>query len=84
MLFTAFGTHIITSHGTVGFATISALYNSDETAKNIELDLSERRYSAKQVKTLIFEYIEVYYNRRRRHSALGYVIPVALTNHFVA
>lgn len=25
----------------------------------------------------IFEYIEVYYNRNRKHSALGYVSPVA-------
>ncbi|MDO6545489.1 IS3 family transposase, partial [Photobacterium sanguinicancri] len=24
----------------------------------------------------IFEYIEVFYNRKRRHSALGYVSPV--------
>ena len=49
-----------------------------------ELDVSERRYSAKQVRTLVFEYIEIYYNRRRRHSAIGYAIPVALTNNFVA
>ncbi|WP_297795338.1 IS3 family transposase, partial [uncultured Marinobacter sp.] len=24
----------------------------------------------------IFEYIEVFYNRKRRHSALGYLSPV--------
>ncbi|WP_158116595.1 IS3 family transposase [Vibrio cincinnatiensis] len=24
----------------------------------------------------IFEYIEIYYNRNRKHSALGYVSPV--------
>jgi len=28
-------------------------------------------------RTLVFEYIEAYYNRRRRHSALGYVSPAA-------
>jgi len=27
--------------------------------------------------TLVFEYIEAYYNRRRRHSTLGYVSPAA-------
>ncbi|HEX9104051.1 MAG TPA: IS3 family transposase, partial [Polyangia bacterium] len=26
---------------------------------------------------LVFEYIEAYYNRRRRHSTLGYVSPAA-------
>jgi transposase InsO family protein len=24
----------------------------------------------------LFEYLEIYYNRRRRHSALGYVSPL--------
>jgi transposase InsO family protein len=28
-----------------------------------------------QAKRMIFEYVEVYYNRRRRHSALGFVSP---------
>jgi len=29
-----------------------------------------------EAKAAIFEYIEVYYNRRRRHSSLGYISPV--------
>jgi putative transposase len=29
-----------------------------------------------EAKTAIFEYIEVYYNRKRRHSSLGYLSPV--------
>ena len=29
-----------------------------------------------EAKTAIFEYIEVFYNRLRRHSYLGYVSPV--------
>lgn len=28
-------------------------------------------------RTAVFEYIEVWYNRQRRHSSLGYVSPVA-------
>ena len=46
-----------------------------------ELNLSKRRYSANETKSMIFEYIEIYYNRRRRHSALGYAIPIAFNNN---
>jgi len=49
-----------------------------------ELDISKRRYTAKQIKAMVFEYIEAYYNRCRRHSSLGYAIPIALTNNFAA
>ncbi|EOV0136740.1 IS3 family transposase [Vibrio parahaemolyticus] len=31
---------------------------------------------AEEARMGIFEYIEVFYNRRRRHSALGHVSPV--------
>jgi len=50
----------------------------------IELDDLRRRCGKKQIKISVFEYIEVYYNRCRRHSALGYAIPIALTNNFAA
>jgi len=30
-----------------------------------------------QAKAAIFEYIEIFYNRKRRHSALGYLSPEA-------
>lgn len=43
-----------------------------------ELDILEKGGSARQIKTAVFEYIEVYYNRCRRHSALGYATPIAL------
>ncbi len=33
-------------------------------------------FTRNEAKTAIFEYIEVYYNRKRRHSSLGYVSPV--------
>jgi transposase InsO family protein len=32
--------------------------------------------SRSQARALVFEYIEVFYNGRRRHSFLGYVSPV--------
>ena len=31
--------------------------------------------SKKEAKLAVFEYIEVWYNRKRRHSALGFLTP---------
>ncbi|SEU28750.1 Integrase core domain-containing protein [Stigmatella erecta] len=33
-----------------------------------------------QARLALFEYIEVFYNRQRRHSTLGYVSPVDFEN----
>jgi transposase InsO family protein len=54
--------------------------------KTLKTELADlkRRYSKKQTRTMVFEYIEIYYNRRRRHSALGYATPLALTNNSAA
>ena len=49
-----------------------------------EMGILGRRYTRKEVQTAVFEYIEIYYNRCRRHSALGYATPVALTNSIAA
>jgi len=49
--------------------------------KTLKVELADlkRRCNKKHIRTEVFNYIEVYYNRRRRHSALGYAIPIALT-----
>jgi transposase InsO family protein len=46
-----------------------------------ELDILNGKHTRQEVKTGVFEYIEMYYNRRRRHSAIGYAIPIALTSN---
>jgi len=49
-----------------------------------ELDILKKGGRVKEVKTAVFEYIEAYYNRCRRHSAIGYAIPIALTPNIAA
>ena len=41
----------------------------------VELVYAEDYHSIEEAKSGIFEYIEVFYNRIRRHSALGYISP---------
>lgn len=35
--------------------------------------------SHEEARQAIFEYVEVYYNRKRRHSSLGYLTPMRLS-----
>ena len=42
----------------------------------VELTHRERYTTRQAAKGAIFEYIETYYNRKRRHSAIGYKIPM--------
>jgi transposase InsO family protein len=42
----------------------------------VELIYAETFNSITQAKSAVFEYIEIYYNRQRRHSAIGYISPV--------
>jgi transposase InsO family protein len=50
----------------------------------VELDILDGKHSSREVQRAVFEYIEIYYNRRRKHSALGYATPVALMNNIAA
>ena len=42
----------------------------------VELIYAEQYSSVAEAKSGIFEYIEIFYNRLRRHSANGYISPV--------
>jgi len=41
-----------------------------------ELVYQEKFKTRKDAKNKIFEYIEVFYNRKRIHSAIGYLTPI--------
>ena len=49
----------------------------------VELVYAEQLKNFAQAKLLIFEYIEVFYNRIRRHSALDYVSPMQFEQQFL-
>jgi len=42
----------------------------------VERVLAQKYHSQEEAQTDIFEYIEIFYNRKRRHSSLDYVSPV--------
>ncbi len=60
-------------------ATMESFWSS---LKN-ELVHHEHFLDARQARLAIFEYIELFYNRKRLHSALGYHSPVDFENHLV-
>lgn len=42
-----------------------------------------QRYATRAIaKQSVFEYIETYYNRMRRHSAIGLMAPIAFENQY--
>jgi transposase InsO family protein len=49
-----------------------------------ELEGLDGKQSATTVRALVFEYIAVYYNRKRRHSALAYLPPIRVSFSKVA
>ena len=65
------------SMGSVGDAYDNALCESFFATLECELLDRSRFRSRAEARLAIFEFIEGFYNRRRRHSALGYQSPVA-------
>ena len=51
------------------------MHGDGSTYLHKELVHQENYLTREQAKTSLFHYIEVFYNRRRRHSALGYLSP---------
>lgn len=50
----------------------------------VELTHRHQFQTRDQAKRVVFEYIEVFYNRLRRHSSIGYVSPVAFEQRLAA
>jgi len=48
----------------------------------LKFELGERFESAAQAKHALFDYIEVFYNQKRRHSSLGYATPADVERRY--
>jgi len=69
-------TGLMPSFGSVGDAFDNAMMESFWSTMQIEL-LDRKRWKTRiELSNAIFEFIEVFYNRRRRHSQLGYISPI--------
>jgi transposase InsO family protein len=54
----------------------NAVVESFFSSLKLELVYTTDFATHEQARLALFEYIEVFYNRQRRHSSLGYVSPV--------
>ncbi|MFI5979090.1 transposase, partial [Streptomyces sp. NPDC051452] len=67
---------LLPSFGTVGDGLDNAMMESFWSSMQIEL-LNHKRWKTRvELANAIFEFIEIFYNRQRRHSALGYRTPI--------
>ncbi len=66
---------IVPSMGRVGSALDNAVSESFVATLKVELVHTRRFPTREAARSAIFEYLEVFYNRRRLHSSLGYVSP---------
>src|SRR5262249_44878856 len=65
------------SRGSVGDCYDNAMAESFFATLECELLVRQPFRTHLEARTALFEYIEVFYNRQRRHSALGYLSPEA-------
>jgi transposase InsO family protein len=67
---------LLPSFGTVGDGLDNAMMESFWSSMQIEL-LNRKKWKTRvELANAIFDYIEIFHNRRRRHSALGYRTPI--------
>jgi transposase InsO family protein len=68
---------MIPSFGTIGDGLDNAMMESFWSSMQIEL-LDRKRWKTRtELANAIFDYIEIFYNRQRRHSGLDYEPPIA-------
>jgi putative transposase len=73
--------HVAQSVGKPGTAYDNAVAESFFATLKLELIYRNTWPTRRQVTSAIFEFIEGWYNRQRRHSTLGYLTPDAFEAH---
>jgi transposase InsO family protein len=67
---------LLPSMGSVGDCYDNAVIESFWSRMQVEL-LNRKRWNTRvELATAVFEYLEIFHNRQRRHSALGMLTPV--------
>lgn len=75
---------LMPSFGSIGDAFDNAMMESSWSSMQIEF-LDRKRWKTRlELTNAIFDYIEVFYNRHRRHSSLDYVSPVEFERSLAA
>jgi transposase InsO family protein len=67
---------LLPSMGTIGDAYDNAVIESFWGRMQTELLDRQRWKTRVELTNAIFEYLEIFHNRRRRHSALGWLTPI--------
>ena len=67
---------LVPSMGSVGDCCDNAMIESFWSRMQVELLDRQRWKTRVELANAIFEYLEIFHNRRRRHSSLGMVSPV--------
>ena len=67
---------VLLSSGTIGDGLDNAMMESFWSSMQIELLDRQKWKTRVGLANAIFDYIEIFHNRRRRHSALGYLTPI--------
>jgi transposase InsO family protein len=75
---------ILGSMGSVGDALDNAIAESFFATLQTELLDRDTWQTRQKLRSAIFEYVEAFYNRRRRHSALGYLSPAEFERRWYA
>jgi putative transposase len=72
---------LVPSMGGVGACDDNAMIESFWSRMQVELLDRQRWRTRIELANAIFEYLEVFHNRQRRHSALGMLTPIEFETH---